>query len=147
MKKWDGVLLAENKDTLEDLRLHLRDYDRAMARAIRAGLADHPDAEPTVRRVIAQYITVSRLLGQWDLLRRARSGVQKGVRRPVPQADLRLWDKIRCVAAEYERRHGRPPTQSMLRKLLVAKMAIPRTSRQGFHKLLTRLDLLHLLSD
>lgn len=150
IKKWqrcDGVSLEKNKTVWEDFQLCLTEYDKAMVRAIRAGLADHPAADPTLKRIIAEYVSVNRLLGQWDLLRHARSGVEKGVRRPIPEADLHLWHEIEQAAVDYECRLGRPPTQSMLKKLLIADRTLPRMSREGFSKLLERLDLAHVCRD
>lgn len=135
LMRWHGKTHEEIEKDREDFYLCYADYTKAMLRAIRAGLSDHPLVKP--------WLVAQRAVGNRDTLRRARSGVEKGIKRPWTKADVRLWDEIRRLAEEHEEQEGAKLSQARARKFLVARTIIRRMSRQGFHKLLKRLNLLH----
>lgn len=115
----------------KDLKKQYLRYERVMVQACHAGLDRHP--------LVRGWVASRRAHGEWDVLRRARVGLEKGVKRPIPTGDLELWARIRELqgssAGGNERR-----TLEAIRRLLIEQGAIPRMTQQPFNKLVTRLN-------
>ena len=140
MMEWHGKTKEEIETDPCRFNLCYEDFKKAMIRAVRAGLADHPAVKP--------WVLAQRGIGNRKTLRRARSGVEKGMKPSLTDADVRLWGEIHDLAKEYEKLHGTKISQAKARKLLVARSLVGqssfrRRSRQYFHKLLKKLNLLH----
>ena len=133
MMRWHDKTYDELKDD-ELFLVAYRDYEKAMIRAIRVGLIDHP--------AVQEFIHTRRSIGSWAALRRARSGVEKGVR-AMSAEDVYLRHDIVKLVEDYEQKHGKPLSQSHARRLLIARGRLPKATRQNFHKLVKRLQLLH----
>jgi len=121
--------IEEMPDEFEHAR---QGYERAVRRAIRAGLTEHP--------LIKEWIQNRRLLGERDVLRRVK-GLEKGVKRPITMKDLQLWGRIRRQAEKFAKEHKKLPTQEQIRKLMYNLKELPKMSRQAFNKMVDRLDL------
>jgi len=146
LKRWDGKAPSEleHDDTFKAV---YKDWRSAMIRAIRDGHKDHP--------AVQVFIRDRRALGDWDTLRDCGCGLEKGVKqfnrlymrpspRPLPRRnDLLLYAEIFNLKRDYEEQHRKVLTQSQALRLLVAKGVLPEMSRQAFHKILKRLNLLH----
>jgi DNA-binding transcriptional MerR regulator len=87
---------------------------------------------------VRDWVASQRALGNWDLLRKARKGLEKGVKRPISARDIELWDTITRL-----REHGR--SLEAVHRLLAKRGTIPPMSRQGFNKLVARLDAMGVL--
>ena len=135
---WHGQAAHANESD-ETFRLVEADRDRAMVRAVRNGLAEHP--------LVAEWVRMQTLLGDRKVLRKARVGAEKGVKRPYTEDEMKLDSTIRDLLRTYEQEYRRPCTQARARKRLINDKTIPRMTPQGFHKLLERLDLLHLFPE
>ena len=132
MMRWHDKTYDELKDDELFLVAH-EDYLNAMARAIRVGLTDHP--------AVQEFIHTRRSIGSWAALRRARSGVEKGVR-AMSAEDVYLRHDIVKLVEDYEQKHGKPLTQKRARSFLLAQQKISKMSPQAFNKLLKKLKLL-----
>lgn len=122
---WWGDLSKQNKDHLVRL---LQDYDRAIVRAEKADLKD--------LSLVARRLSAMRALEDSETLRDLRLPREKGVKSPIPDKDLLVWDAI-----------GRHPEwwgqgSERIRRALIRQGLIQDISKQGFHKLLGRLNLL-----
>lgn len=125
-KDWHS--LSTNEDNTA--RILIGQYDRLVLRLARHGVRNHP--------LVAGWLENLRILGQRALLRKARAGLEKGVRRPISPQELDLW-----YAIDTRREQG----QSMegIRKALVAEGLIsPRVTRRGLQQ---RFDSLSGLRD
>ncbi len=134
MMRWHGKTYDELKDD-ELFLVAYQDFVKEMTRAIRVGLIDHP--------AVQEFIHTRRSLGSRDTLRRARSGVEKGVKRPMTAEDVYLRGEIIKLVQDHEQKTGERITQSLTRKLLIARKTLPKMAPQAFHKRLKRLKLLH----
>jgi hypothetical protein len=67
-----------SSDNLDDLSFGdaVREFDRAVGVAIRAGLTSHP--------LVVNWLSSQRGLGQREVLRRTKRGLETGVRRSIP---------------------------------------------------------------
>lgn len=92
---------------------------KAMGRAARVGLQDHP--------LVQEWIEVHRRLGNWDTLRSARAGLEKGVRRPPNDAAL-----FKAIVA----RRMRGLSWKAIHKDLIATGIRVPTTYQSFHRLI-----------
>jgi hypothetical protein len=133
MQRWHGQPYDELKED-ELFQVAHRDYEKMMVRAIRAGLTEHP--------TVQEFIHVRRSIGSRKILRQARSGVEKGTVHQWVLEDVRLRHEIIQLIGDYEEKYNKPLTQSRARQLLLVQNKLPRMTRQGFHKLLKRLNLL-----
>lgn len=133
MQRWHGKDHAELSNDYLFLAAH-EDYLKAMARAIRAGLEKHPEVQ--------KFIHTRRSIGSRETLRRARSGVEKGVR-VMSKEDVCLRRDIVTLVEEYEQKHGKPLSQRQALRLLIAPQRLSKMSYQNFHELLKKLFLLH----
>lgn len=132
MQRWDGKTPNELEDD-ETFLLTYRDWEDQMIRAIRVGLTDHP--------AVREFIRTRRGLGSSQTLRRARSGMEKGIRQ-FTSDDIHLRHEITTLVRDYEQQYEKRLTQSRARKLLIASNKIAKMTPQGFHKLLKKLFLL-----
>ena len=144
IEQWDGASREEIEQDKETFDLCLKDYKNAIIRAIRVGFNDHH---------VKEFVAVQQALGQWDTLRRARSGLEKGVKRPMSWADLWVWSEadrllglgkrpeaIRCALVN--KLANEPPPKGFSREeAIIQSQRLRKMSRQGFHKLLKRLDI------
>jgi hypothetical protein len=128
LSAWQGKSPAIEKEP--GFQSAFKQVERAMLAAIHRGHENHP--------LVREWLTTRRALGQRDLLRRARSGVERATKRVLRPDDLRL-------AAEVERLASAGKSRSAVQRELTPRL-VKTMSRQGFHKLLTRLDLHHLFS-
>jgi hypothetical protein len=136
LQRWHGKSEAEIEADREGVGEALGDLDRTMVRALRARLARHP--------LVARWIAERKGNGDWRILRRARSGAEKGIKRPMTEKDLRVWAAIDSLARRNEEDDDAEPcTQIMAYRYLRNNRVIPQMRRQAFRKLLARLDLLH----
>ena len=143
LRDWDGAAPEKIEQDRETFDLCLADYEKAMIRAIRVGLTDHP--------AVKEWIAVHCALGDRKALRRAQSGVEKGVKRPMTRVNLWLANESRPL-----RDQGKEP--EAIRRTLINELGdanfwdlpvkdarklrdrLKGMSRQGFHKLLASLD-------
>lgn len=132
MERWHGKDHAELSNDYLFLAAH-EDYLKAMVRAIRADLTDHP--------AVQEFIHTRRSIGSWKTLRRAHSGAEKGVR-AMSEEDVCLRRDIVTLVEGYEQKHGKPLTQKRARSFLLAQQKISKMSPQAFNKLLKKLKLL-----
>lgn len=84
---FDGrVLLGPEKDIDEEeerfLSAALARYEKTMLKAVRAGLSNYP--------LVKRWVGIRRALGQRQVLRRAKMGLERGVRSPFPKRSR--WD-------------------------------------------------------
>jgi hypothetical protein len=133
--KSEDEISSEQRAFDEAFNEHMRN----IRRALRLGLADHC--------LIKHYVQTRRVSGGRQQLRDVRAGLEKGVRQPPASDELTLESTIRDLLRRYEQEHGRRCTQARAYQLLVAGKTIPPMSRQGFHKLLQRLHILHLFPE
>jgi hypothetical protein len=122
LRRLQGVPL----DKLDDADLTaINEHDRMVLRAARAGLATHP--------LVAPRVSSWRAIGDRGFLRRARSGLEKGVRCPITPTELALISDI-------EARRAAGATWEAVRQSLVAERRLhPQTTRQAFHAWARRL--------
>jgi hypothetical protein len=132
MERWHGKTHTELENN-EEFLLAYRDWERQMIRAIRAGLTGNPNVQ--------EFIRTRRAFGSRKLLRRARSGVESGIGQ-FTSDEILLRGEITKLIREYEKRYQKRLTQSRARQLLIVNGTLPQMTRQGFHKLLTKLFLL-----
>ena len=143
-------------DNDDDFKDFTREYESAMVNAIRVGLKDDP--------LVANWIVTQHGLARRRLLRRARSGVEKGAKRILTHSDIWIattaWDYWNEPRRECQdlKRAGWEDTRRELRERLVALKASTneqarfhlgqadidtlerqlKSSRPGFRKLLCR---------
>ncbi len=132
VEKYDGRAwhsLTEREE--KDLVTQYGRYEQLMLQACRAGLEDHSRVRGWVRAM--------RSLGARDLLRRARRGLEKGIKRPIPLRDIELRDTIEQLQ--------KPPAPRMcgrsleaIRRLLIKQGTIAPMTQQAFNKLVSRLN-------
>jgi len=115
-----------DEDEEKHLKKAVKEYLALMARSARAGLLWHP--------WVARWIQNYRTLGDRTALRRARIGVEKGVKSPLSTKQTALKDII------WELREQGKPWEG-IRRILINSRQLPKMSRQNFHKLLTTLEL------
>lgn len=110
-----------------------------LLRVWRAGrLADLP---PELQEAAHQRIARSQGHGDKKTLRRARCGLEKGIKAPFSE-----YEVVKLYAAISKLAPGHSQTE-VLSALQQKGLLDRRTSRQAFHKLLTRLDALHLFEN
>ncbi len=117
MRDWEEV----------DLQESLRERDELMVKAARAGLRKHP--------LVADWIRHNQAWGDREGLRRLRLGLEKKVQRPFSSEEIELADRIETL-----RREGRS-WEGVRRELIRRKWLRKNMTRQGFHKLLEKLNL------
>ncbi|MGH6627026.1 MAG: hypothetical protein ACRECD_10885 [Burkholderiaceae bacterium] len=158
LERWHGKSFEEieqaaplNKRAFEEAQ---EEFEKAMVNAIRLGLADHP--------MVRAWIVTQRGLGARDTLRRARSGVEAGVKRPLGLGELgviyvtvTLAQLGQSPADVHRILAGRGPLSPSLvaqltelgrrgketLKILGKRPLLAPMTRQAFYKLLDRLDL------
>ena len=113
-----------------DLEEAFEEYTKLMAKAARSGILWHP--------WVARWVANAKGLGQRDALRLAR-GLEKGVKRPIPPEDVRLWDTISRLQ-EPPAPGKRRRSLEAIRRLLIKQGTIPSMTRQAFSKLVARLN-------
>ena len=109
MRQWRGI--TPENDFEERLLLANQDeYEKALTRAVRAGLWQHP--------VVREWLAARRSLGDWEGLRRFRLGLERGVDKPMLKADFWL-----AFAAQGLIDDGHEPED--IRKVLIEKLKDP----------------------
>jgi hypothetical protein len=127
-RAWESFSAKEQKDVVAEYRR----YEKVMVQACRAGLADHS--------LVREWVGNRRLLGSWDLLRQARAGLEKGVKRPIPYKCVELWDTItRLQDPPAPGKRGR--SLEAIRRLLIKRGDIAPMTQQAFNKLVARLNM------
>ena len=148
MRRWGGVSVKRIEAGLESYKTDLAARDRVVGKALRAGLFDHP--------FVRAWLTEKRSLGEYENLRRFRLGLERGVQRPMSNADfyiafhasgltsqgrgpeqirVELRRKLRYSELEPWFDLSKVETQRLLERLRVMK-------RQSFHEWLKRLRVL-----
>jgi hypothetical protein len=154
LRSWHGTDGKKLEKDPERFELYVADYEdceKAMASAIRAGLHEHPTVDKKLRQAMEEWIRTRRVVGNWEVLRRAKSGVQRGVKRPMTKVNLWLANESRRLFKQ-----GNQP--EAIRRALInilgdanysdlpgedarkLRERLKGMSRQGFHKLLASLD-------
>lgn len=152
MRRWRNASAEEVEDRRQEFSQDLADYEKAVVRAIRAGLINHPD--------VRAWISAQRSLGEWDALRRFRLGLERGTRKMLSKQDF--WIKFEAVPLTEQ---GKTPEQ--IHRSLRHKLKFPKPedrkkredwiglnrkeiedladrldcTRQNFHRLLVRLRI------
>jgi hypothetical protein len=111
---------------LKELRKLVTNLDRAVLTAQRRGLASDPRVTDRLRTL--------RAVGDRETLRRARRGLEKGVRRPLSVHDLDVFQEISDLIAS-----GKYSNWEKIRRALTGRKIIPPMSRVAFLKLRGRL--------
>ena len=94
-KKYDGKSAEEMQNLVKDETFanHLREmvhgYEEVILKAIRARLDKHPLVQERVKDHLRDRARCWRTLGQWDKLRRAKRGLEKGVKRPLTEEQVK----------------------------------------------------------
>ncbi len=125
LKPWHGAPFDQQKWKRELMETRLLEYEETVIAAIRAGLEDHA--------LVKMWIEGRRVLGERDVLRSAKRGLETSVKRPMKEKDLRIWASIK------ELRDAGKSWES-IRRILINRGDLPRMTRQAFHMLLARLD-------
>lgn len=152
MQRWGGLSPTEVEKNSDQFAQDRADYVSAVGHAIRAGLFNHPN--------VRAWLSTQRSLGEWDVLRRFRLGLEYGTKRTMSAHDF--WIKLEATPLFEE---GKKPEQ--IRRILRQKLRFPtpgdrnrwkewlgldRTdlkslaerlncSRQNFNRLLKRLEI------
>ena len=109
MWQWRGI--TPENDFEKRLLLADEDrYEKALTRAVRAGLWQHP--------IVREWLAARRSLGDWDELRRFRKGLERGVTKTMSKADF--W--LAFVAADLIKNGHEPEA---IRKALIEKLKDP----------------------
>src|SRR2546430_1050099 len=110
--RWDGYSPdAKRPEELERFRADYLEYERAIGRAIRAGLVDHPK--------VAAWVSGRRSIGDRGGLRKFGCGFEAGIPRGIDEADL--W--IASKSADFI--EGGMSLEQIRRKLLYLAEAEP----------------------
>jgi hypothetical protein len=126
-RNWDSLSAEEQKDLQQQ---HKR-LTTLMVRACRVGLANHP--------IVAGWAGSRRVLGEWDTLRDARVGLEKGVKRAVLNRDLDLSATIQELQQPREGGKQRRSLEAV-RRLLIQERKIRPMTQQGFNKRVKELN-------
>jgi len=143
MRKVQMEAIEGDQDQQEWLREHDRDVDKAILKASRLDLDDHP--------IVADWIVTFRGLGARSVLRRGKKGLEKGVKPPIPHPDNPHNRKDRrenllvnheVITNEYYRLRAQGHSFKRTHALLADKRLIPnkdgkQMSRQALQKMLT----------
>ena len=130
--RWDGKTEAE-LGVDEDFKLAHEEFEKVVLSAARAGFDDNP--------TVGEYLAVHSALGHRDLLRRSKSGYEKGVHWPWTPSEFKTWKAISEYCNAFKKRKGRYPKPELTRKALANSGDLKKVSRQAFHKLIDRLEL------
>jgi hypothetical protein len=105
----------------------IKEYETTMIEAIRIGLADFP--------LVKEWIETRRVLGEWDVLRRARRGLEKAVRRPL--GSVRKKSLMTPELRAYIMKLAPTMNRETVRRRMIEEGRLPENyTKQAFHKLL-----------
>lgn len=104
IKEYDGYTFEEIKGFKEDPAINeiFNDYKKALFKAIRANLHNHPLVPTAVKSVLLEWIYTRRRLGKKKLLRKVKRGLEVGIKcfLTIEQVEfmnavreMRLWEK------------------------------------------------------
>jgi hypothetical protein len=117
------------------VRKALTAYEEAMITAIREDLLPHP--------VVSAWVEMRRVLGEWDQLRHAKRGLERGVKRPLEQHAVALSHMIADAITAHLKCQSRlhpdclsPRYRYHVYRALLAKKSI-RMSWEAFRKFVT----------
>lgn len=114
-------------------------YDRAVVAALRGGgLRAHP--------LVCTWLVACRGVGQKDLVRRARSGLEKDIQPPFTMKQA-IMGRITSLAQDYFEEHGEWPQQEWIRRLMVKRKDISPITRQAFNNRVQQLGLRGFFAD
>lgn len=148
MRRWEGASLDEIVNEQEIYDAQLQERDEVVGKAIRAGLTDDP--------FVKAWLAEKRSLGERDDLRRFRTGLEGGVKRPISKEDFfiayyayspiqdgKSAESVRRALCR-QLRFDEPQsffrlTQEEMKCLAIRLSAMPR---QNFHRLLRKLNVI-----
>ena len=81
--------LVKDETFANHLREMVHGYEEVILKAIRARLDKHPLVQERVKDHLRNLARCWRTLGQWDKLRRAKRGLEKGVKRPLTEEQVK----------------------------------------------------------
>lgn len=109
MRQWRGITPEDESEKTHQLT-DQDTYEKALTRAVRAGLWQHP--------VVREWLAARRSLGDWDELRRFRKRLEYNVKKPMLKADFWLAFEAQDLID-----HGHEP--EAIRKALIEKLKHP----------------------
>lgn len=130
--------IERDKDRLEALQGHCLDLTKAILKALRLGLDDHP--------VILEWLEITHCAHEGrKILRRAKKGLEKGAKRVISKAELELTAEISRLRQQGESisnifriltHQGRIPLKTRTdRMILTSRSGLERWySRQGLRE-------------
>ena len=115
MRSFQGRTYEEmqqlNEDEQYKIDVYGSIYFEELMRAIRAGIHNHPRIRGPLRRFFFEFIHTHRVLGNWELLRKAR-GFEVGVKRPRTEEQVDFLNAVNDVIDEL-RWGGKKPEISL----------------------------------
>lgn len=131
LEAYDGKTLnqLENDNYFPD---YLEKLDDFCVKAIRAELHIHPSVPQKVKDFLVNWLQTRADLNQKDLLRQIRKGLEKNIKRPYQEHELKIMGRYIDL-----KESGR--NDSEIYRALTKEDLIGRMSRQAFLKMLERL--------
>jgi len=130
LQPYQGMTPDQDAEMDEAERRHRRTayraLDKAILKAIRLGIRDHP--------LIQEWYAVTARRGDRETLRRAKIGLEKGVKPPLPYAEAKL--EVTIIDLYKAGMHLQE-----IHRTLQAQHAMRPMSWQAFHKWVTRRGL------
>lgn len=118
------------------------ELNTAYANAIRAGLLDDPDAPPDLREAAQGWIVTQIGLGRREMLRRARIGLERGVRGTLSVNETKVYAAIAANQRHtwnIELKEWKRRSQAELQDQLTRAGKLPRMTQQAFNKRVRKL--------